>query len=54
MGSEGINFTGVTVLLSSDSEGTSVQARKDIKVDTPGEIRACQVRDTASGEAKRR
>ena len=29
MGSEGINFTGVTVLLSSDSEGTCVQARND-------------------------
>ena len=29
MGSEDINFTGVTVLLSSDSEGTCVQARKD-------------------------
>ena len=30
MGSEGINFAGVTVLLSIDSEGTCVQARKDI------------------------
>ena len=52
MGSEGINFTRVTVLLSSDSEGTCVQEK--IKVDTPGEIRAWQARDTASGEAKRR
>ena len=29
MGSDGINFTGVTVLLNSDTEGTCVQARKD-------------------------
>ena len=28
MGTDGINFTGVTVLLNSDSEGTCVQARK--------------------------
>ena len=29
MGTDGINFTGVRVLLNSDSEGTYVQARKD-------------------------
>ena len=29
MGSDGVNFTGVTVLLNSDSKGTCVQANKD-------------------------
>ena len=29
MGSEGVNFTGITVLLNSDSKGTCVQANKD-------------------------
>ena len=29
MGTDGINFTGVTVLLNSDSEDTCVQAKKD-------------------------
>ena len=29
MGSDGVNFTGATVLLNSDSKGTCVQANKD-------------------------
>ena len=39
MGSDGVNFTGVTVLLNSDSKGTCVQANR-IEVDTRGDIRA--------------
>ena len=39
MGSDGVNFTGVTVLLNSDSKGTCVQQTR-IEVDTRGDIRA--------------